>query len=106
MDSYRTPAAKARADALSGEIIGAAIEVRGIAHRQDVVLPINYRGLVLEGAIVWICSSTTWSSLSEVSSAVGVDPRGAAADLFCVSPDAGWVSSNFNGNYPFNVGST
>jgi hypothetical protein len=27
IDLYRTPAAKARADALSGEIIGAAIEV-------------------------------------------------------------------------------
>jgi len=73
MDSYRTPAAKARADALSGEIIGAAIEVhkrlgpgllestyraclveelrlRGIAHRQEVALPISYRGLVLDDA--------------------------------------------------------
>jgi GxxExxY protein len=72
MDSYRAPAAKARADMLSGEIIGAAIEVhrqlgpgllesiyraclveelrlRGIAHRQEVALSINYRGLVLEG---------------------------------------------------------
>jgi GxxExxY protein len=69
--SYRTPAAKARADALSGEIIAAAIEVhrqlgpgllesvyraclveelrlRGIAHRQELSLPINYRGLLLE----------------------------------------------------------
>ena len=71
IDSYRTPAAKARADALSGEIIGAAIEVhrqlgpgllestyraclveelrlRGIAHRQELALPIKYRGLRLE----------------------------------------------------------
>jgi len=71
IDSYRTPAAKARADALSGEIIGAAIEVhrqlgpgllestyrvclveelrlRGIAHRQELALPIKYRGLLLE----------------------------------------------------------
>ena len=71
IDRYRTPAAKARADALSGEIIGAAIEVhrqlgpgllestyraclveelrlRGIAHRQELALPINYRGLLLE----------------------------------------------------------
>jgi GxxExxY protein len=70
-DSYRTPAARARADALSGEIIGAAIEVhrqlgpgllestyraclveelrlRGIAQLQELALPINYRGLVLE----------------------------------------------------------
>ena len=70
-DSYRSPAANARADALSGEIIGAAIEVhgqlgpgllestyraclveelrlRGIAHRQELALPINYRGLLLE----------------------------------------------------------
>jgi GxxExxY protein len=70
-DAYRTPAAKARADAPSGEVIGAAIEVhgqlgpgllestyraclveelrlRGIAHRQEVALPVNYRGLLLE----------------------------------------------------------
>jgi GxxExxY protein len=68
---YRTPAAKARADAVSGEIIGAAIEVhrqlgpgllesayraclveelrlRGIAHSQELALPIHYRGLYLE----------------------------------------------------------
>jgi GxxExxY protein len=70
-DSYRSPAAKARADALSGEISGAAIEVhgqlgpgllestyraclveelrmRGISHRQELALPIKYRGLLLE----------------------------------------------------------
>jgi GxxExxY protein len=70
-DDYRTPAANAQADALSGEVIGAAIEVhghlgpgllestyraclveelrlRGIAHRQEVALPVNYRGLLLE----------------------------------------------------------
>src|SRR6202040_1436163 len=69
--TYRTPAAKARADALSGEIIGAAIEVhgrlgpgllesvyraclveelrlRGIEHRQEVALAIKYRGLLLQ----------------------------------------------------------
>jgi GxxExxY protein len=73
LDTYRTPAAKARADALSSEIIGAAIEVhgqlgpgllestyraclveelklRGIAHRQEVALPVNYRGLLLEAS--------------------------------------------------------
>lgn len=71
VDGYRTLAAKARADALSGEIIGAAIEVhgqlgpgllesayraclveelrlRGISYRQEVALPINYRGLLLQ----------------------------------------------------------
>jgi GxxExxY protein len=70
-DRFRTPVAKARAKALSGEIIGAAIQVhnqlgpgllesvyraclvdelrqRGIAHRRELVLPITYRGLVLE----------------------------------------------------------
>jgi GxxExxY protein len=72
-DTYRTPAATARADALSGQIIGPAIEVhaqlgpgllestyraclveelrlRGIASRQEVALPVNYRGLVLEAS--------------------------------------------------------
>jgi GxxExxY protein len=71
VDDYRTPYAKARADALSGEIIGAAIEVhrqlgpgllestyraclveelrqRGLAHRQQLTLPINYKGLLLD----------------------------------------------------------
>jgi GxxExxY protein len=71
VDSYRTPAAKDKADALSGAVIGAAIEVHrqlgpgllesayraclveelrhmGIAHRQEVGLPINYRGLRLD----------------------------------------------------------
>jgi GxxExxY protein len=70
-DTYRTPAAKARAEALSGEIIGAALEVhrqlgpgllesayraclveelslRGIAHSQEVALPVRYGGLLLE----------------------------------------------------------
>jgi GxxExxY protein len=69
--SYRTAAARARADAVSGEIIGAAIEVhrqlgpgllesayraclveelrlRGIAHNQELALPIHYRELYLE----------------------------------------------------------
>jgi GxxExxY protein len=69
-DSYRTPAAKTRAKAISGEIIGAAIEVhrhlgpgllesvyraclvqelrlRGMAYRQELALPINYGGLLL-----------------------------------------------------------
>jgi GxxExxY protein len=69
--SYRTPAAKARADVVSGAVIGAAIEVhsqlgpgllesayraclveelrlRGIAHSQELALPIRYRGLHLE----------------------------------------------------------
>ena len=68
--SYRTPAAKRRANAISGELIGAAIEVhrhlgpgllesvyracliqelrlRGMAYRQELTLPINYGGLVL-----------------------------------------------------------
>jgi GxxExxY protein len=71
IDSYRTWAAKARADALSGEIIGAAIEVhrqlgpgllestyraclveelrlREIAHHQELALPVYYKGLLLD----------------------------------------------------------
>jgi GxxExxY protein len=70
-DGYRTPAAKAAANALAGQIIGAAIEVHrhlgpgllesvyraclveeltsmGIAHRQELPLPINYKGLFLD----------------------------------------------------------
>ena len=72
IDSFRTPAAKAWANALAGEIIGAAIEVhrqlgpgllesvyracliqelgpRGVAHRQELPLPIHYKGLALNG---------------------------------------------------------
>jgi GxxExxY protein len=72
-NAYRAPAAKVRADALSREIIGAAIEVhrqlgpgllestyraclveelrlRGIASRQEVALPVSYRGLVLDAS--------------------------------------------------------
>ena len=68
---YREPAARARAEVVSGEIITAAIEVhrqlgpgllesvyraclgqelglRGIDHRQEVALPITYKGLALE----------------------------------------------------------
>ena len=70
-DGYHTPAAKARADVLSGKIIGAAIEVhwhlgpgllesayraclveelrlQGIGSRQEVALPVNYKGLLLD----------------------------------------------------------
>jgi GxxExxY protein len=67
---YRKPTARARAEALSGEIIGAAIEVhrqlgpgllesvyqtclghelrlRGIHHDKEVPLPLTYKGLAL-----------------------------------------------------------
>jgi GxxExxY protein len=70
---YREPAAKARAQVVSGEIIGAAIEVhrqlgpgllesvyqsclaqelmlRGIEHRQEVAFPITYKGRALEAS--------------------------------------------------------
>ena len=70
---YRAPAAKERAEIGSGEIIAAAIEVhrqlgpgllesvyrlclaqelslRGIAHLQELALPISYKGLLLEGS--------------------------------------------------------
>jgi GxxExxY protein len=68
--TYREPEAKARAEMVSGEIIGAAIEVhrqlgpgllesmyqaclaqelslRGIDHRREVALPVSYKGLAL-----------------------------------------------------------
>jgi len=68
---YREPAAKARAEAVSGQVIGAAIEVhrhlgpgllesvyraclaqelrlRGIGCRQEMALPLNSKGLELE----------------------------------------------------------
>ena len=68
---YRGQAAKARAEVVSGQIIGAAIEVhrelgpgllesvyraclaeelrrRGIEHRQELALPVTYKGLALE----------------------------------------------------------
>ena len=68
---YREPAAKARAELVSGEIIAAAIEVhrqlgpgllesvyqaclgeelrlRGIGYQQEVAIPIAYKGLPLE----------------------------------------------------------
>jgi GxxExxY protein len=70
---YREPAAKARAKVVSSEIIAAAIEVhrqlgpgllesvyraclarelglRGIDRRQEVALPVSYKGLLLEAA--------------------------------------------------------
>ena len=70
---YREPAAKAKADAVSREIIGAAIEVhrqlgpgllesvyqrclareleiRGVAHQQELPIPVTYKGLVLEAS--------------------------------------------------------
>jgi GxxExxY protein len=73
MRGYREPAAKARAEVVSGEIIAAAVEVhrqlgpgllesvyracvarelglRGIGHRQEVALPVAYKGLLLKAA--------------------------------------------------------
>jgi GxxExxY protein len=70
-DGYREPAAKARARAVSSQVIAAAIEVhrqlgpgllesvyraclgqelrlRGLDQRQEVPLPLTYRGLALE----------------------------------------------------------
>ena len=70
---YRQPAAKARADVVSGEIIAAAIEVhrqlgpgllesvyrvcparelglRGIDHRQEAALPVTCKGLLVEAS--------------------------------------------------------
>jgi hypothetical protein len=84
---YRGQAARARAEVVSGEIIAAAIEVhrqlgpglpesvyrtclaqelslRQIDHRQEVALPVTYKGLALEAGHRLDLLVEIWSSWS------------------------------------------
>jgi GxxExxY protein len=120
LDSYRTPAAKARANELSGEIIGAAIEVhgqlgpgllestyraclveelrlRGIAHRQEVALPVNYRGLLLE-ASYRLDLLVEDLVILELKSVERLEPIHQAQLLTCLRVSGRWLGLLFNFN--------